>query len=386
MAEAGRVYGYALTIVIAIVLGGFGGVVTWLVTLDVLPTIYMSLGLVLGVFGIGRYQPECAAVGGMLAKTLAWYLAPTLDNLNQFSRYAVSVGLAAFLEYPFLTFANAVSMKNKTAMRLRAIQDAVDISATFIMVALSGIGKVDVFSIIQTLLALLRVVIAVLGPRFCLSTKVRVQDASAGSGVRPADINSRLSVSAKRTHLERIVRLYPKVRGPALTSVSEMWIQSRKEELSKLPVKSIKDRIKESMTKEALLCISLTTFGLLLGIIGFSVETDPYVLGISGVLGMGLAWYVGPSLKDRTFTFRWFVSVVLLSTLEYPFLTEANNRAAEMQETFELRAIQDMVGMIVSTMLISVLSKVALNRVDVFQLGIGFLRVAVVTRFFWTIR
>jgi uncharacterized protein (DUF486 family) len=361
--------------------------ITWFVTLTPLPTVYMGLGMALGTFGVARYQPECAAVGGMLAKALAWYLAPTLDSLNQLTRYVVSVGLAAFLEYPFLTFSNAVAMKNKTAMRLRALQDAVDIVATFIMVSLSGLGKVDVFSVTQMLLALLRVMVAVLGPRYCLPSTVRTDDAGnteQGADSRPGNAKP-MSFDERRMFLERIVLYYPKLKGTDLTSETDMWIRERNEEFTRLPKPRCGDKLKPLLSKEALICFGLTFVGLTLGAIGFMLPRDPYILGVSGVLGMGLAWYVGPSLKQRTFVFRWIVSVFLLLSLEYPFLTEANNRAANLQETFELRVVQDMTGMIVSTLLITVLSKVSLNRIDFFQLAIGFIRLLVITRFFWAI-
>jgi uncharacterized protein (DUF486 family) len=387
--------------VLALIVAGF---ITWGITKSVLPTVYMALGMSMGSFGIARIQPECAAIGGMLAKALAWYLAPTLANMDQFKRYLISVGLAALLEYPFLTYANAMAMKAKTALRLRAIQDAVDIVLTFIMVALSGIGMVDVFAITQALLALLRVAVATLGPRFCLPSKLaesktdqRVKptvELEQGIGeeeygtpeVPPASSVKMLGLDERRGYLQTIVQVYPSIVTKETPQDMLEWFAARKLELSKLPERTYCDAVKANLTKQSLVCITVTLVGLGLGVIGFTVtKTDPYILGISGVLGMGLAWYVGPSLKDRPFVIKWAVSVFLLLTLEYPFLTEANNRAAVIQHTFMLRAVQDLTGLIVSTTLITVLSNVQLNRIDFFQLAIGILRVVVVTRFFWTI-
>jgi len=371
-----RKLGWPLTLALSLIGLGLGSGITWAVTLAPVSTVYMGLGLFSGIFGVARLQAEMAAMGGVLAKTLAWYLAPTIKSLDEVGRYVVSILLAAFLEYPFLTFANSIALKNKTAMRLRTIQDAVDVVASFIMVAVSGIGVVDVFTITQALLALLRVVIATWGPRYCLPAPK--EDAAPPT-------KKRLSVHRRRRYLGRMVALYEKIVTGETNPVFKEWFDSRKQDLMQLPPLTTKDWIKAKFTLAALVCISLTVGGIVMGVIGFSLPNDAYVLGVAGILGMSLAWYVGPSLKDRSFMLKWVVSVVLTATLEYPFLTAANSRAAKTQTTFELRAVQDLVAIVTSTVLIMVLSHVRLNRVDVAQLAIGVFRVVVVTRFFYTL-
>lgn len=369
---------------VAALVGIIAALITWFVTLLLTPTIYMGVGLALGIFGVARQNAESAAIGGVLAKTLAWYLAPTIDSLTQLTRYIVSVTLAAFLEYPFLTFSNALALKRKTAMKLRAIQDAADVTATFIMVSTSGLGKVDAFSVSQTLLALLRVVVVVLGPRFLLSSTLKGPEEIAGEE-SPKPIQA-LTNKEKAFHKRNLIKLYTQLKDSRLTNESDNWIKSLQEELEMLPtVGPFHSIMLFICARDALVCMMMTALGILLGAVGLTVSTGPYVLGIASVLGMGLAWYVGPSLKNKPFILKWMVSLLLMSTLEYPFLTEANNRAGETQTTFELRAVQDLAGLAVSTILIVVLSKVTLNRIDAIQLAIGAFRVVVATKFFGSV-
>lgn len=369
------VRGLPLSTALGIVAAAVSSVIMWFATQSIIVTVYMGLGLGLGIFGVARYLPECSAVGGILAKTLAWYLAPSLENLTSVTRYFISVALAAFLEYPFLTFSNGVALRRRTAMRLRAIQDAADVVASFILVALSGLGVVNAFSIAQTLLALLRVAVAVFGPAMCLQRPASSENESRSSIV--------LLTRQKQLLLMQIARLYPKVKPDTLKNDEiAQWIRAREDEMANLPEESKTDRMRRSCSKEACVCFGITALGLILGGVGFSLATDPYTLGLAAVCGMGLAWYVGPSLRDHDFIVRWIISVCLTASLEYPFLVAANSRGAEQQVTFELRAVQDLASLIVGTVLIVVLGRVSLNIVDWLQLSIGVLRVVVATRFF----
>lgn len=364
------------TISIAMTFSVLALIVTWLVTNSEIPTIYMFLGMLFGVMGMARQQQEMAGIGGILCKTMAWYLAPTLDGLDQASRFFISIGLAAFCEYPFLTFSNMLAMRTKTAMRLRTIQDAVDVVASFIMIALSGTGTVDVFAWMQMLLALLRVAIATLGPRFLLpSMLVGAHDSTAPPP----------TLAMHRVQFEILVKIFPQIKTKKTPIEVEDWMDEIFDEFNRAPVPSFCNRMKLRITKGFILCTVMSVVGVTMGLLGMFLTTGPYVVGIAAIFGMGLAWYLGPSLEDYHFIARWAVSVLFLSVLEYPFLSEANHRAAISMETFKLRAAQDLMGMLVSTMLISVLSGVVLNRVDVLQLSVGVFRLAVATRFFGTV-
>jgi hypothetical protein len=313
--------------------------------LSLLASLYLGLGVGLGVLGVFREQQEIAASAGILNKALAWYLAPSLTGLSSVQKYFLSVTLAGVLEYPLLTYSNTLAFQTGTGMRLRAFQDFVDILATFGLVAVAGIGPVDAFTISQNGLALLRVGIAYWGPRVLLP--------------RPTQRERDLAV---------VRDVLPKLHNPP-SAVQALLV------LTPTP----------SSFRGVLVCVAVLVVGVTMGVVGIVVVDGPYVVGVAAVFGMSLAWYLGPSLQGRTFLTRWAISVALLLTVEYPFLSEANTRAAADQSTFELRAVQDLVGMLLAALLISVLGHVVLTRVDALQLAVGVLRVVVATRFFWTV-
>ena len=355
------------------------GIIVWFASLSWITTAFLAVGISLGTFGIIRQIAEIAAIGGIFGKALAWYLAPSMESLTAGEQYGISVALAAFLEYPFLSYANSLSLRLKTALRLRAIQDATDVCASFVLIGVSGTAVVDGYAIGQAGLALLRVAIAFIGEKYFEKDTVKKATIKHAEGVR-----RKVMIAKMGKMIEQL-----KQKQVAVPPEVDLWIEG----LDRVEIDEPHhpDSTKASLEKKgiwydkhAIVCAIFTIIGVTLGTVGMVTLSDPYVLGIAGVFGMGLAWYVGPSLDQHHFMLRWLISVILSAALEYPFLTAANRRAAETGETFQLRAVQDLVSLVTGATLIVILSDARLTKTDIAQLIVGFLRVVVASRFFWT--